>query len=431
MPRPDHAPCACPSPSHAATPAGRAEPPHHDRIADASLRRHVAKAEAAIIAHRRTLHAMPETGFDEKLTAAHIAASLGSLGLPVRTGIAGTGVTALLDTKTEGPVIMLRADMDALPVMEATGLPFASRHPGRMHACGHDAHMAMVLGAAQVLAGIAREVPGALRGKVLFLFQPAEEGPGGATPMMEAGVLDDPAVDCCLGAHVWPGLAAGTVGVKPGPLMAAMDRFELMIHGRGGHAATPHLCVDALETATQVVGALQRVVSRMTDPLEPVILTIGELHAGTAYNVIPGEASMTGTVRTFSPAVRAGWETRIRTVAEGVCAAMGATATLNFHYCHGPVLNDAHMAAVVRQAVVDAAGEEAAVHPSPTLGGEDFSCFLERVPGCFFFVGSGSEVPLHNPCFDIDERCLSLGTEVFVRAVLALGGPADAAPRGA
>lgn len=384
----------------------------------ATVQRLAAEVESHIIAHRRALHAIPETGFEERCTAAYVAETLSGLGLPVRTGIATTGVTALLDTGLEGPVVMLRADMDALPVTEATGLPFASRHEGRMHACGHDAHMAMLLGAAEMLSAIVREEPGRLRGKVLFLFQPAEEGPGGAAPMIAEGVLDEPKVDVCLGAHVWPSLPVGTVGVKPGPLMAAMDRFELAVHGRGGHAATPHLCVDALETATQVVGALQRVVSRMTDPLEPVILTIGELHAGTAYNVIPGEARMAGTVRTFSPDVRAAWEDRIRTVADGVCAAMGATATLDFHYCHGPVINTPPVAEVVRRAVVEARGEQAVTTPTPTLGGEDFSCFLERIPGCFFFVGCGGDVPIHNPRFDLDERCLALGAETFVRAAL-------------
>lgn len=384
----------------------------------AKVQRLAAEVESHIIAHRRALHAIPETGFEERCTAAYVAETLSGLGLPVRTGIATTGVTALLDTGLEGPVVMLRADMDALPVTEATGLPFASRHEGRMHACGHDAHMAMLLGAAEMLSAIVREEPGRLRGKVLFLFQPAEEGPGGAAPMIAEGVLDEPKVDVCLGAHVWPSLPVGTVGVKPGPLMAAMDRFELAVHGRGGHAATPHLCVDALETATQVVGALQRVVSRMTDPLEPVILTIGELHAGTAYNVIPGEARMAGTVRTFSPDVRAAWEDRIRTVADGVCAAMGATATLDFHYCHGPVINTPRVAEVVRRAVVEARGEQAVTTPTPTLGGEDFSCFLERIPGCFFFVGCGGDVPIHNPRFDLDERCLALGAETFVRATL-------------
>ncbi|WCB46050.1 M20 family metallopeptidase [Nitratidesulfovibrio vulgaris] len=384
----------------------------------ATVQRLAAEVESHIIAHRRALHAIPETGFEERCTAAYVAETLSGLGLPVRTGIATTGVTALLDTGLEGPVVMLRADMDALPVTEATGLPFASRHEGRMHACGHDAHMAMLLGAAEMLSAIVREEPGRLRGKVLFLFQPAEEGPGGAAPMIAEGVLDEPKVDVCLGAHVWPSLPVGTVGVKPGPLMAAMDRFELAVHGRGGHAATPHLCVDALETATQVVGALQRVVSRMTDPLEPVILTIGELHAGTAYNVIPGEARMAGTVRTFSPDVRAAWEDRIRTVADGVCAAMGATATLDFHYCHGPVINTPRVAEVVRRAVVEARGEQAVTTPTPTLGGEDFSCFLERIPGCFFFVGCGGDVPIHNPRFDLDERCLALGAETFVRATL-------------
>lgn len=205
----------------------------------ATVQRLAAEVESHIIAHRRALHAIPETGFEERCTAAYVAETLSGLGLPVRTGIATTGVTALLDTGLEGPVVMLRVDMDALPVTEATGLPFASRHEGRMHACGHDAHMAMLLGAAEMLSAIVREEPGRLRGKVLFLFQPAEEGPGGAAPMIAEGVLDEPKVDVCLGAHVWPSLPVGTVGVKPGPLMAAMDRFELAVHGRGGGTPPP------------------------------------------------------------------------------------------------------------------------------------------------------------------------------------------------
>lgn len=370
--------------------------------------------------HRRALHRIPETGFQELRTAAHIATALEGMGLTPCTGIAGTGVTALLDTGLPGPDTILRADMDALPVCEASGLDFASEHQGCMHACGHDAHMAMLLGAAEILTQLARHVAGAVTGRVLFLFQPAEEGHGGAEAMIRAGVLAGLREPSCFAAHVWPVLPTGTIGIKPGPLMAAMDSFKLTVHGKGGHAATPHLCIDALDTSTQVVGALQRIVSRMSNPLEPVLLTVGELHAGHAYNVIPGEAYMTGTVRTFSPAIRSTWETRIRSVADGVCSAMGATATLDFRPGHGPVLNDATLAALVRQAVVEAAGEAAAIEPEPSLCGEDFSCFLELMPGCLFFVGCGGEsaYPLHNPQFTIDEHCLPLGVEVFIRTVL-------------
>lgn len=383
---------------------------------------HIRAAGPHMVALRRHLHRIPETGFNEVRTAALVAGELAALGLPVRTGIAGTGVTALLDSGRPGPTVMLRADMDGLPMTEATGLEYASEHPGRMHACGHDMHMAMLLGAARALCSLVAGRPDALRGRVLFLFQPAEEGPGGAQPMIEAGALDDPHVDVCLGAHVWPELPAGRIGVRPGPLMAAMDRFELTVLGKGGHAATPHLCVDALETAAQVVGALQRVVSRMTSPLEPVILTVGELHAGTAYNIIPGEARMAGTVRTFAPEVRNLWEARIDQVAGGVCAAMGATHRLDFHWCHPAVVNDPRAAAVVRRAALDAVGRHGVTEPARTMGGEDFSMFLQRAPGCFFFVGCGSPgaAPLHNPAFAPDESCLPVGAEVLCRAAVLL-----------
>lgn len=398
-----------------------------------SIADRVRVAAPHIVNLRRRLHRIPETGFNEKRTAALMAEELAALGLPVRTGIAGTGVTALLDSGRPGPTVMLRADMDALPITEATGLPYASEHPGCMHACGHDMHMAMLLGTARVLSALVAENPGALRGRILFLFQPAEEGPGGAAPMIEAGVLDDPRVDVCLGAHVWPEIPAGFVGVKPGPLMAAMDRFELTVLGKGGHAANPHLCVDALETATQVVGALQRVVSRMTSPLEPVILTIGELHAGTAYNVIPGEARMAGTVRAFAPEVRNLWEQRINQVAGGVCAAMGATHRLDFQWCHPAVINDPRAAAEVRRAALDAVGADRVMEPLPTMGGEDFSMFLQRVPGCFFFVGCGGPgvAPVHNPCFAPDESCLPVGAEVLCRAAVRLCAGWDAPQTGA
>ncbi|RPJ72714.1 MAG: amidohydrolase, partial [Desulfobacteraceae bacterium] len=229
-----------------------------------------------VIAARRDLHRIPETGFQEKKTAAAVAERLKQLGLAVRTGIAGTGVVGLLETGRPGPTLMIRADMDALPITEETGLAFASTHPGCMHACGHDAHMAIALGAAAALVRLSER----LRGNVKLVFQPAEEGPGGAQPMIEAGVLEDPRVDFALACHLWSERPEGVIGVRSGAFLAAMDRFDIKILGRGGHAAQPHLCVDALEVATQVVAALQRIVSRQIDPLEPAVVTVGTFHAG-------------------------------------------------------------------------------------------------------------------------------------------------------
>jgi amidohydrolase len=243
----------------------------------------VSQQKDLIIKMRRDLHRIPETAYTEKKTSAYVADYLNSLGLEVQTGIAQYGVVGLLKTDRPGPTLMIRADMDALPLKEDTGLDFASEHEGAMHACGHDAHMTMVLGAATVFNKIKNE----LSGNIKFLFQPAEEGPGGAKPMVAAGVMENPKVDYSIACHVWPDIPEGTIGVRPGPFMAAMDRFDLKIKGRGGHGAMPHLCADALEVGTQVVNALQRIASRHMDPLEPTVVTVGTFHAGSAFNIIP------------------------------------------------------------------------------------------------------------------------------------------------
>ena len=235
---------------------------------------------------RRDLHRIPETAFTEEKTSRYVADYLRGLGLEVVTGIAKYGVVGLMNGGNPGKTLMIRADMDALSIAEETGLDFASSHRGVMHACGHDAHMAMVL----VCATILHEVKEDLKGSIKFLFQPAEEGPGGAMPMIEEGVMENPVVDYSIACHVWPGIPEGTMGVKAGPLMAAMDRFDLKIIGRGGHGAMPNLCVDALEVGSQVVNALQRVVSRQMNPVKPAVVTVGSFHSGSAFNVIPGEA---------------------------------------------------------------------------------------------------------------------------------------------
>jgi len=364
-----------------------------------------------IVQTRRDLHRIPETAYTEKKTSEYVAEYLKREGLSVRTGIATYGVVATLETGKPGKTILFRADMDALPLAEKTGLPFASTHEGVMHACGHDAHMAMVLGAATILNKIKSDLNGAVK----FLFQPAEEGPGGAKPMIEAGVLENPTVDHCFGCHVMPGVPEGSIGVKAGSFMAAMDRFDLKIMGKGGHGAMPHICVDALEVGTQVVNALQRISSRHMNPLTPTVVTVGSFHAGTAFNIIPGEAELSGTTRTFDRAIWDSWPERLKKIIGGVCQSMGASYELNFQKGYPPTINDAEMADFVKKCAAKVVGESHVIEPEPTMGGEDMAYFLEKTKGCFFFLGVGREKgsPIHNPEFDFNDDVLPLGVEAY------------------
>lgn len=384
------------------------------------IRQLIHKHKDLIIKTRRDLHQIPETAYTEKKTAAYVTDYLNREGLEVQTGIAENGVVGLLQTKREGPTLLLRADMDALPLAEATGLPFASKHTGVMHACGHDAHMAMVLGAATTLNTIKDD----LNGNIKFLFQPAEEGPGGAKPMIEAGVMENPHVDYCVGCHLWPEIPEGTIGVKTGPFMAAMDRFDLKIVGHGGHGAMPHLCVDALEVGTQVVGALQRIVSRHMNPLQPSVVTIGSFHAGSAFNIIPAEAELSGTTRTFDENIWHAWEKRLRKVIQGVCESMGAGFDFKFAQGYPPTINDESMSEIVAQCAAKVVGNELVLDPPQTMGGEDFAYFLQKAAGCFFALGVGhaGRVSVHNPGFDFNEDVLPLGVETFSRVALKLLG---------
>lgn len=373
-----------------------------------------------IVEVRRALHKIPEVAFCEEKTSGFVAERLMELGLEVKTGLARWGVTGLLRGRSPGPTVMLRADMDALPIQEETGLEFASSYPGVMHACGHDGNMAMVLGAAKVLSGL----KDLLKGNVKFVFQPAEEGACGAKPMIEEGVMEEPRVQWALGCHLWPNLPEGTVGVKAGPLMAAMDRFDIRILGKGGHGAMPHLCVDALEVGTQVVGALQRIVSRKMNPLEPSVVTVGSFHSGTAFNVIPQEAQLSGTTRTFNREIWKAWPQRLERVIKGVCDAMGAGYELRYTQGCPPLVNDPEVAQRVRSCATSVVGPENVMEPQPTMGGEDMSYFLERVPGCYYFLGVGREgaMPVHNPRFDFNEEVLLIGAELHCKVVLDLMG---------
>ena len=386
-----------------------------------NVKERVREQREAIFNIRRDLHRIPETAYAEKETSAYVARCLREEGLEVRTGIAQYGVVGLLKTETPGPGLMIRADMDALPIREETGLPFASIHEQTMHACGHDGHMAMALGAAMILNRLDLR----LKGSIKFLFQPAEEGPGGAKPMIEAGVMENPTTDYSIGCHLWPGIPQGTVGVKKGPLMAAMDRFDIRIIGNGGHGAMPHLCVDALDTGVQVINALQRIVSRQMNPLNPTVVTVGSFHGGTAFNIIPSEAEICGTTRTFDRQIWKSWPARIENIVRGVCRSMGANYELAYVQGYPPLINDASMARVVRECAEDVVGSEQVIEPDATMGGEDMAFYLERSKGCFFFVGTGREgcANLHSPRFDFNEEVLLTGVETFCRVALKLLGP--------
>jgi len=377
------------------------------------VRELVQKQKHQIVRIRRELHQIPEPAYTEKKTSAAVADHLKRAGLEVRTGVARYGVVGLLRTQRPGPTLMIRADMDALPLTEQTGLPFSSTHPGAMHACGHDAHMAMVLGSALVLS----QMKDALTGNIKFIFQPAEEGPGGAKPMIEEGVMENPKVDYAVGCHLWPGSPEGTVGVKAGTIMAAMNRFDIRIIGSEGHGAMPHLCVDALEVGTQVVNALQRIVSRHMNPLQPTVVSVGAFHAGKAFNIIPGEAELSGTTRTFDLEVWNSWESRMRKILQGVCDSMGARFELHFEFGYPPTINDPFMADLVRRCADDVVGSDKVFEPEPTMGGEDMSYYLQRAKGCFFFLGVGrpDAAPLHNARFDFNEDVLLLGVETYCR----------------
>jgi amidohydrolase len=371
-----------------------------------------------IIAMRRDLHRIPETAFTEEKTSSYVSECLKKERLRVQTGIAHYGVVGLMETGKSGPTLMIRSDMDGLPITEETGLPFASTHRGLMHACGHDAHMAMVLGAV-ILLNTLREN---LKGNIKFLFQPAEEGPGGAKPMIDEGVMENPRVDYSIGCHVWPDIPEGSVGVKAGTLLAAMDRFDITIKGRGGHGAMPHLCVDALEVGVQVINALQRIVSRHMNPLCPTVVTVGSFHAGTTFNVIPGEATMSGTTRTFDRKIWNSWPERLEKVIRGVCQSMDADYELIYSQGYPPTINDQSMAEVVQKCAMDVVGQDRVIKPESSMGGEDMAFYLERSKGCFFFLGVGHQgcAPLHNPKFDFREDALMTGVELYCRVALEL-----------
>ena len=378
-----------------------------------TIRPRIDKLEPDLVALRRDLHRHPELGHQEHRTSAMVADRMTALGLDVRIGVGGTGVLADLAGSAPGATLLIRADMDALPVTETTGHDFASQTPGVMHACGHDAHVAALVGAATLLTDSRED----LAGRIRFCFQPAEELLDGASAMIGDGAMDG--VDQVLGAHVFSIAPYGTVVSMAGPMLAGADAFELRIVGKAGHGGMPQLSVDPVFAAAQVVTALQSIVARETRPGEPLVVSIAAIEGGSAFNVVVDEVTLRGTIRWFSPAERERALARIPVIARGVCDALRAEAKFTIVGSVPVTANVAEHSALLEAAVTDT-GRAVAVNPGPITGSEDFSRFLELAPGAFFGVGAGGPeaAPHHHHAFDIDERAIALTAEIFARTAL-------------
>jgi len=368
-----------------------------------------------LVAWRRDFHQHPELGFEETRTAGIVADYLQSLGIETRTGVGKTGVVGLIRGNRPGPTVLLRFDMDALPIDERNETPYASQNPGRMHACGHDAHTAIGMGAARLLAQTREQWPG----QVKLLFQPAEEGLGGALATIQDGVLVHPRVDAAFALHLWNQAAAGQLAIQAGPFMAAADRFEIEIIGRGGHGAAPEDTIDAVLVGAEVVNALHHIVSRNVPPHETAVLSIGSFHAGKAFNVIAERAHLSGTLRTFDETVRAKLLQRMQAILGGMSDAHGASAIFNLmeEEFTPAVINDAAMTEVVLQVAQQLGMAEQVVSIQPLMISEDMAEVLNRVPGCYFLLGAepegGAQGSHHNPRFDINEAALPLGAALM------------------
>ncbi|WP_280770040.1 M20 metallopeptidase family protein [Salipaludibacillus daqingensis] len=368
-----------------------------------------------IITQRRYLHQYPELSHQEKHTREYLKSRLEELAL-VPTSYTGKDVVADLHGDYPGPVFAIRADIDALEINEETNLPFASKNVGYMHACGHDGHMAIVLGVAKLLSTKRTQIHGTVR----FIFQHAEETvPGGAEELVKSGVLDD--VSAIVGCHLWEQLEKGYVGFKEGPLMAGADRFEVTIQGKGGHGSMPHLAVDPVLVSTHAIQQLYSIVSRQLNPLHPAVLSIGELKMGSSYNVIPDKAFFTGTVRYFDPIIQQSIRESIQTMLDGVCTSFHASYDWKYEVGEPPLVNDPSLTSFVEKEANKIVSLEQIVQAEPSLGGEDFAHYTNEVPATYFFLGIGEKghsFGHHHPKFDIDESMMIVGTEILSQAAL-------------
>ena len=368
-----------------------------------------------VVELRRDFHMHPELAYEEVRTSSVVEKELRKLGFKT-VRAARTGVIGVLEGEKSGPVVALRADMDALPVNELNDVPYKSRIPGKMHACGHDAHTAMLLGAAHILA----DVRSRLKGKVKLVFQPAEEGGLGAKKIVEDGHIDD--VSAVFGMHVWIELPSGTIGIRKGPFLASADAFKIVVKGKGGHGASPHTARDPIAAILDVGNAIYRIISREVDPLEPAVISITRIEAGTTYNVIPEEAMLMGTIRTFNEDVRNYIVRRMKEIVEGYTKSLGLKADLQLEMEYNPpTINNPELADFAKR-VLEPLNIAKIVEPKPTMGAEDFAFYAKKVPSLFIALGIRNEkkgiiYPHHNPRFDVDEDVLWIGTAVY--AVLA------------
>ncbi len=375
-----------------------------------------------VIQWRRYLHENPELSFHENETADFVEGQLQKLPNLTVTRPTPTSVLATLKGGAgPGRTVLLRADMDALPITEETDLPFASKRKGVMHACGHDAHTAMLLGAAKVLSG----QPENLHGEVRFIFQHAEEHfPGGAQQIVDSGALAG--VDVVMGEHVMSPIPTGVIMLREGPLMASPDGFDITIQGKGGHGASPHQTVDPVVIAAQIVLAFQSVISRQLDPIVPAVLSVTQIHSGTAHNIIPDTATLNGTVRTFDPELREEMPRRMEKIVQGITEAFGASYTFNYQNGYRATVNDAETTAILREVAQETFGDTVTVtEGKPLMGSEDFSAYMTLAPGTFVLIGAGGpdHAPHHHPKFDIDERALDHGTRMYIAAARRLTQP--------
>ncbi|ESZ39944.1 M20 family metallopeptidase [Mesorhizobium sp. M0317] len=372
-----------------------------------------AEMQDEVAGWRRHLHQTPELNFDVFKTAAFVTEKLKEFGCDdVVTGLGKTGVVGIIHgRKGQGATIGLRADMDALPINEITGKPYASTIPGKMHACGHDGHTAMLLGAAKYLTETRN-----FAGSVAVIFQPAEEGGGGGNEMVKDGMMERFDISRVFGMHNMPGLPVGQFAIRPGPIMAATAEFTITVKGRGGHAAMPHGTIDPIVITSQLVGALQTVASRSTDPVEAVVVSVTKFHAGDAYNVIPETAEIAGTVRTLKKEIAKKSEERIRTICEGIATAFGATITVDYDANYPVTFNNPEETVFAGDVAANVAGDTQ-VHRAiqPVMGGEDFSYMLEARPGAFIFIGNGETAGLHHPAYDFNDEVIPHGMSYWVK----------------
>jgi len=371
---------------------------------------------------RRDIHAHPELCFEERRTAELVAQKLTEWGIPVIRGIGTTGVVGIVKNGSSKRAVGLRADMDALPVQEINTFAHASRHPGKMHACGHDGHVAMLLGAAHYLSRHRN-----FDGTVYLIFQPAEEGGGGARRMMDDGLFSECPMEAVFGMHNWPGVATGTFGVAAGPMMASSNEFEVIVKGKGAHAAQPHKGIDPIMVAVQIAQSWQTIITRNKSPIDSSVLSITQIHAGSATNIIPDEATLIGTVRTFTTEVLDLVERRMQTIAEHTASAFEATVDFRFKRNYPPLINHAKETAFAVEVMKSIVGEDKVnAQLEPTMGAEDFAFMLQEKPGCYVFLGNGEGTHrdhghglgpcnLHNPSYDFNDELLPVGATYWVR----------------